>query len=73
VIGSIREQELDVQGKRVAKSLTLKKGALRKMDRVVKEEREKFGKNLGILEGVSDGGGSRWEMLRTHIKSGMGR
>jgi hypothetical protein len=57
------------------KSLASGKGARKKLDKVVKVERERFSQNLRILEGVHAGGEaedkkpSAWQVLREHIKN----
>jgi hypothetical protein len=97
-LGEISSDELEVvmgsggvdgslvrkKSKAKLKSLESKKGLVKRMDRVNKSERERFGKNLAILERLDvdqgnevDGkksvgsGLSKWEVLRAHIKSGM--
>jgi Ribosome biogenesis protein SLX9 len=56
-----------------SQSLQTKKGSKKKMDRVVRQETERFSRNLGVLEGLSSGAkkANSWETLRTHIKTGM--
>lgn len=63
------------------KSLGSKPGVRRKRERIEREERERFGKNLAVLsmakpenaEGGGTGGTSnRWAALRAHLKTSMG-
>lgn len=60
-------------------TLKSKPGALKKRERIVKEETERFGKNLAILTQTSAKGagsvdaGSRWAALRKHLENTVGK
>jgi hypothetical protein len=63
------------------KSLGSKPGVRRKRDKIEREERERFGKNLAVLSmakpdggeagGESTGTSSRWAALRAHLQTNM--
>lgn len=64
------------------KSLGSKPGIRKKRERVEREERERFGKNLAVLSmakpdsaaagGETSGTSNRWAALRAHLKTSMG-
>jgi hypothetical protein len=64
------------------KSLGSKPGVRRKREKIEREERERFGKNLAVLSmakpnsvdagGETSGTSNRWAALRAHLHSSMG-
>lgn len=64
------------------KSLGSKPGVRKKRERIEREERERFGKNLAVLSmarpaddveggGATSGTSNRWAALRAHLNSSM--
>jgi len=64
------------------KSLGSKPGIRKKREKIEREERDRFGKNLAVLSmakpenveagGKSSGTSSRWAALRAHLQTSMG-
>jgi len=64
------------------KSLGSKPGIRRKREKIEREERERFGKNLAVLSmakpenieagGQTSGTSNRWAALRAHLQTSMG-
>lgn len=65
------------------KSLGSKPGVRKKREKIVREERERFGKNLAVLSmakpASAEAGGersdtsNRWAALRAHLQTSMGK
>lgn len=63
------------------KSLGSKPGVRKKRERIEREEKERFGKNLAVLSmarpgnveggGATSGTSNRWAALRAHLNSSM--
>jgi hypothetical protein len=84
-LGSLEDalEDVDVDGDGIGGKTRMKnvregRGQAKRKEKVVKEERERFGKNMAILsasgqsQGTKDAGaGSKWSALRAHIQAGM--
>jgi hypothetical protein len=79
---ALQDAENEVASQQAPQVKTIKegRGQAKRKEKIVKEERERFGKNMAILStstqakstnGVGDGGGGRFAALRAHIQASM--